>query len=441
MMRYLVFVAASLFAWQASATEVKEVVTPKGFKAWLVEEHALPLIAAKVAFNNAGFAYDEKGKEGRAGMVAALLMEGAGDMDSHAFNEALENDAIELNFATDEDTLRASLESLSEHKDKAFSYLGLALTKPRFDNGAVERVRSQTLSILTQQERQPGYLLGRKWQQVAFGNHPYGQPVLGTKESIAKLATADFTSFTQHYVTRENIIIAVVGDITPQELSDLLDKNLSGLPEKYTPAMKLAPVTLPTQAKQEVVDLDVPQTMVVFGENGLKRDDPQYYAAYVMNHILGGGGSLSAKLAEEIREKRGLAYSVYSSLDPMTEGAVWRGGFATRNDQVGTALEVLRNTLKDFAAKGPTDKEMSDAKKYLTGSFVLNLGSNGEIASYLISMQINHLGRDYLDKRNGLMNAVKKEDVKAIAARLVDPSKLLVVMVGKPNLKVEEKKP
>jgi len=417
----------------AYATQVQEVTSPGGIKAWLVEEHALPLVAIKMAFRNSGTAYDPKGKEGRATMTAALLLEGAGDMDSRAFNEALENDAIELNFATDEDSFRASLVTLSEHKEKAFSYLGLALTHPRFDDSATERVRSQTLSTLAQEEKNPSYILHRQWEQAAFGQHPYANPALGSKESVSALARSDFADVAQHYLTHENILIAVVGDMTVAELSHLLDAHFATLPAHYAADVTVPEVSLPSQAKQRIVQNPIPQTMAIFATQGVKRDDPRYYAAYVMNYII-GGADLRSRLAQEIRIKRGLAYSVYSMEEPMIHGAVWKGGFATRNAQVGSAVTALHSTLQEFADYGPTDKEMQDAKTYITGSFVLGLDSNADIANYLISMQLYHLGRDYLDKRNGLIEAVSKDDVKAIAKKLTDPSHLVMVMVGQPDL-------
>lgn len=424
----------SFAPFAAHATQVQEVVSPGGLKAWLVEEHALPLVAVKVAFRSSGSAYDPPGREGLTAMVSAMMLEGAGDMDSHAFNEAIENDAVRMNFGSDDDVFRASLETLSEHTDRAFGYLALALAHPRFDDAAIERVRAQTLSMLKEQEHQPHYLLQRQWEQLAFGKHPYGNPSLGTPESVSAIKKDDLARYAAHYLTRENMLIAVVGDITPQELARQLDAHFSGIAAHYQPDVSVAEARLPETAKQMLVDDDIPQTMVMFGTNGLKRDDPDYYAAYVMNQILGGGGALTSKLGIEIRQKRGLAYSVYSQMEPMEHAAIWGGGFATRSDQVGEALKTLRGTLADFAANGPTDAEMDDAKKHLVGSFVLGLDSNGDIAGFLINMQQNHLGRDYLDKRNALMQAVRKDRVKAMAAKLVNPDALLVVMVGKPKL-------
>jgi zinc protease len=429
----LIVILAS-FAHPAFAAEVKEVTSKGGFTAWLVEEHALPLVSVEIAFRDAGYAYDAPGKEGRANMTAAMLTEGAGDMDSNAFTQALESHAIRFNASVDGEIFTASTESLSEYKDLAFTYLGLALTKSRFDSDAIERTRRQTLSLIKQQEESPGYLASFGWDQMAYGKHPYAKQQLGVAGSVDSLGKSDLEYVAEHYLTKENIMIAVVGDITPDELSKLLDEHLGKLPAKYAPDVKIDDMTLPNAGNAVVMDFNIPQTIVMFGTNGLKRNDPDYFAAYVMNQILGGGGSLNARLGTEIREKRGLAYSVGSYLDPMQHAAAWRGTFATRNEKVGDAIEVFRDTLKTFADKGPTDKEMTDAKQYLTGSFVLGLDSNAAIASFLINMQFNKLGKDYLDKRNSLVEAVKKSDVEAVTKRIVNPDNMLIVMVGTPKL-------
>jgi len=424
------------------AAPVQEVTSASGFKAWLVEEHGLPLVAVKIVFRDSGSAYDPAGKEGTVALAAAMLMEGAGDLDSNAFNVALENNAIQLNFGVDDDSFRASVESLSEYKEKAFSYISMALTNARFDDSALDRVRSQTLSVLSQQEHEPAYIVRREWEKTAFGGHPYSNQALGTTQSVATITKAEMQNFVRRHLTRENMLISVVGDITPAELGRLMDAHLGSLPAKYAPEIKIQDTRLPSEAKQIVIDNDIPQTMVLFGANALRREDPEYYAAYVMNEMLGGGGALNSKLGLEIREKRGLAYSVYTQVSPMAHSAYWRGGFATRNEKVGEALAVLRSVLKEFSDKGPTDAELADAKDHLIGGFVLGLDSNGDIASYLTSMQLYHLGRDYLDKRNQYIAAVTKDQVKAVAKKLVNPDTMIVTMVGKPNLKtVADKAP
>ena len=423
----------------AFAVEVKEVVSEQGIKAWLVEEHALPLIAVKIAFEGSGFAYDKAGKEGRANMMAAMLTEGAGDMDSRAFSEAIESRAIALEAGVDEDYFRVSMETLSEHAETAFSYLALALTNPRFDADAIDRTRRQILTLQAQQEQDPSYQLMMHWNKAAFPKHPYSNPMVGTKASIAGLGKEDLKFFQSHFITRENMVIAVVGDITPDALKRLLDDQFANLPASYKPDTKVDDTQVAAASAPEIVNFDIPQTMVMFGLPALKRSDPDYYNAHVMNHMLGGGGTLSSKLGKAMREARGLTYGIGSFLDPAPHAPSWRGRFSTRNEQAGTALSVLKDTLKTFSEGNISDEELDDAKKFITGSFVLNLDSNADVANFLLSMQLLDLGMDYLDKRNALMEAVTKKGVADMAKRLIEADKLLVVMVGKPVLDGESK--
>ena len=427
------FLLIFLLTFPALAANVQEVKTNSGITAWLVEEHSQPLIAINVAFHDSGAAYDPDGKQGRTEIVSSLLMEGAGNMDADEFNIALENSALRLGFSADKDNFYGNLETLSEHKDKAFEYLGLALTNPRFDDKAVTRVKSQTISAIKEEQEKPNYRLSRAWRAQIFGNHPYARDEAGTVISVEALNTADFRYFTSHYLTRENIVISVVGDITPAELADLLDKNLANLPEKYAPDTVVSDIKLPETAKQIVISQDIPQTMVRFGMQGIKRDDPDFIPAFIMNYMLGGGG-LTSRLAVEIREKRGLTYGINTSLAPMRHGELFEGSFATRNEKVGEAIVALKETLKDYANNGASEAELADAKKYLTGSFVVGLSSNESIVNFLAMTQLQHLGIDYMEKRNNLIRDVTNSQIKNIANQLIQLDKLQVVMVGKPVL-------
>ena len=420
-----------LAASTAKAAVPQEITTDKGIKAWLVEDRSLPLLAVSIAFTGAGSAYDPDGKEGRASRAAALLTEGAGEMDARAFSIAAESHAISLQIGAEEDRMSVAMQSLSEHKDKAFELLGLALTRPRFDSDSLERAESQMLAIIKQQESRPGYQLQMAMMKAAFGNHPYSRPPLGTQSSARAITRRDLVEYHTRYLTRGNLVISIVGDLAPEDAKRLLDLHLGGLPERYDPETTVAEAAFKPPGEPVHVDFDVPQTMVAFALPGLKRTDPDYMTAHVMNHILGGGGSLNARLGNEIREKRGLSYSVFSTLDPMDHAALLRGGFATKSQQAGEAIRTLRETLADFSANGPKDNEFSDAKEFLKGSFVLSLDSNAEIAAFLINMQLHDLGIDYLQKRNRLVDAVTREQVAAMAKRLVDTQKLLVVSVGK----------
>jgi zinc protease len=435
-MRFL-WVLMLLVPGVAWAAPVQEVVSKSGVKAWLVEEHGLPLVSAKLLFVDAGTAYDPAGKEGRAKLAVGLLDEGAGEMDATAFSEALEEKAIRLSFGVDEDGVTAAMTVLSEFAPDGFRLMGLALGKPKLDEAAVTRVRGQMMTVLIQQEKDPGYVLQQRWRDVVFGGHAYSQPEWGTKESVKHLGRGDVVDYLRRYVARDNVRVAVVGDVTPAQLKEWLDAGLGGLPAKAQREVTLKDVALPAKAQQVVVENDVPQTVIAFGTQGVARKDPDFYDAYVMNHLL-GGGTLTSLLSDEIREKRGLAYGISTALQPMRHAALWAGGFATKNDRAGEGVAALRQVMQDFAAKGPDEKQLAEAKQYITGAFVLGLDSNMDVASYLITMQQNDLGRDYLEKRNGLMNAVTREGVMKAAKKIVNTDGLQVVLVGKPVLEVKK---
>jgi len=432
-MKKIIFLTALFFSTGACATTIQEIKTPGGFNVWLVEEHSQPLISLNIAFKSSGTAYDPSGKEGRAAMATAILAEGAGSMDSESFTRALESHAIRLSFSADSDNFYTSLGTLSENKDIAFSYLGLALLQARFDDHDFLRIKRQTLSAIKQQSEKPVYLLSRAWAQNLFGSHPYSKPELGTLASVEKLTRNDLKSFTQNYLSRSNIIISVVGDITKEELSTLLDKNLGGLPVSYKPDSKIEDIKLTNDYKQQVIELDIPQTIIQFGMEGLKRSDPEYITAYVMNYLL-GGGTLTSKLNNEIREKRGLAYSVSTQLEPMQHAEIFSGGLATRNEKAAESIETLKQTLKQFAENGISETELDDAKHFLTGSFVVKLDSNSSIVGFLTMMQLQNLGIDYMDKRNNLIEAVTARQVNDMAKRLIKLDKLQIIMIGKPQL-------
>ena len=432
-MRILLTCILLMLAPNAFAANVQEIKTPAGFTVWLVEEHSLPIITANISFTGSGTAYDPQGKEGRTNLAASLFMEGAGNKDAKAFNAALEDRAIRMNIGTDDDAIVAMVSTLSENKDTAFSMLADALIRPRFDADAVARARSKMQVILVEQAAAPSYKLSRGFSESIYGKHPYARDGIGTKESLESLATEDFSGYTEHYITRENIIISVVGDTTPAEISALLDKHLSALPAHYAPDNSVAEVQLPPLPDTQIIKHAMPQTMVAFGLAGLKRSDPDYIAGYVMNYILGGAG-LGSRLSKEIRVKRGLTYGVNTQLAPKMHTGVWRGMFSTKNAQVKNALGALNEMLAETKKNAVTEEELADAKAYLTGSFMLDLSSNQEVANFLTMMQTQKLGRDYLEKRNGLIEQVTLADVRRISDRLIDPARLRVVMVGSPEL-------
>jgi zinc protease len=422
-------VALPLFAAPALATTIERVVSPGGIEAWLVHEPAVPMIAIDFAFVG-GAAQDAAGKGGTASLVASLLDEGAGDLDAKTFHARLERKAIELGFQAERDTLRGTLRTLTENKDEAFDYLRLAVTQPRFDQSDVEVIRAQILSMLRRATTSPTDIANLRWWQVAFADHPYGRPVNGTLESVPTVTIADLKDYTHRVLARGNLKVAVVGDIDAEAVKVMLDRVFGGLPAQ--PDLKPVPNVSPQGlGRRIVVKVDVPQAVVAFGGPGIARKDPDFMAAYIVNHIL-GGGAFSSRLYQEVREKRGLAYSVYDSLVWLNHSALFLGGTATRADRAGETLEVIDKEIHRLAEEGPTTDELAKAKAYLNGSFVLNLDTSSKIAALLVQLQLDGLGIDYFARRPEMINAVTLEDARRVAKRMLDTG-MLVTVAGRPE--------
>jgi zinc protease len=409
--------------------DVEEITTPKGFTVWYVREPSIPVISMSLYFKG-GSALDPAGKEGLARLAASLFDEGAGDMDSQAFQGAIINKAIDLDFSASRDALEVELRTLSKNRDIAFQLLGLALKEPRFDRDAVERVRAQFLHIIRDGRNDPETRSAEAWYLAAFGAHPYGTPSRGTEESMAAITVADLKAFAAARIARDNVVIGVAGDVQPSDIARLVDVALGDLPEHASPA-ELPVAELPASGVVRVEQLAVPQSVVVFGMPGLKRDDPDFYAAYVMNYIL-GGGAFTSRLYQAVREKRGLAYSVYTYLAPMEAAALYMGGVATQNGRVAESIAIIRDEIARLAKDGVTEEELAAAKRHLTGAFPLRFASSDGIAGMLVGMQVFNLGIDYFDKRNAHIEAVTLDDAARVARRLLNPDKLVVVVAGDP---------
>jgi zinc protease len=412
-----------------AASKVERVVSPSGIEAYLIREPSIPFLSLALHFKG-GSALDPAGKEGLAYMVSGLLDEGAGALDSQAFRTELEDRAIRLSFDVGRDAFTGQLKTLTAQRERAFELLRLALNEPRFDAEPVERIRHQIQADLRRRAEDPDYVVSRTWFETAFPDHPYGRPVQGTSASVANITTDDLRQFVRDRLAKDNLVVGVAGDVTAAELGPLLDRAFGDLPATSAP-VDLAQ-TKPAGGDTVIVRKDVPQSRVLFGQEGLARDDPDFYAAYVANHILGGGG-FGSRLTEEVREKRGLAYSVYSYMYPMDHAPLWLGGLGTANAVVNESIRIVRDEIARMAAGDIDGEALADAKTYLTGSFPLRLTSNDQIASMLVSMQVDDLGIDYLERRNDYIEAVTLDDVRRAAKRLYHPGQLLTVVVGDPE--------
>ena len=422
------FTATLFTATPSDAMKIESVKSPGGIQAWLVRHDAVPMFALRFAFMG-GSTQDPAGKEGVSNFVSAMLDEGAGDLNAQAFQERMQDLAVRISFEDGKDTFYGSFQTLTANRDAAVELLRLAVNKPRFDNDALERIRNQIVAGIVFAERDPERVAGKAWFAGAFPGHVYGRPSEGSKESAAVISREDLAAFHKRTFARNNLHVVAVGDIDPVALGKLLDTVFGSLPAKAQLAD--IPRVAATGAGRRIIEMDVPQSVAFFGLPAMARKDPDFMPAFVLNHILGGGG-FASRLMEQVREKRGLAYSVYSYIQPYQHTSIFAGGVATKNEAIAQSLDVIRDELRSMATNGPTQTELDNAKNYLTGSYALRFDTNSKIATQLLGLQIEGFGPDYVEKRNGLIEAVTLADVKRVAAKLLKPDDLIVTVVGKP---------
>jgi len=425
------FVAAfALLATPALAdVAIQDVTSPGGLKAWLVEDHGIPFTALEIRFVG-GTSLDAPGKRGATYLMAGLIEEGAADMDSRAFAEARDALAASFRFDAGADTFSVSAKFLTENRDQAVALLAQALTEPRFDQDAVDRVREQVLTGLRSDEKDPGTLASRAFDALAFGDHPYATPGEGSIASVTALTRDDILAAWRGALARDRVVIGATGDITAAELAGLLDTLLGGLPATGTPLPPPAPWNLTPGVT--VIDFPSPQSVIYFGHQGIRRDDPDFFAAFLLNEVM-GGGRFSARLMREVREKRGLTYGIGTWLIPMDLAELYLGQFSASNDKTAEAIDVVRAEWARIARDGITEQELAETKTYMTGSYPLRFSGNGPIADILVGMQMDNLPIDYVATRNARVEAVTMEDVKRVAARLYRAEDLRFVVVGRPE--------
>jgi zinc protease len=421
---------ASVETLSSSPTTVKALTSPGGVEAWYVESDVVPLVAVSFIFEG-GSAHDPADKPGVAQMLARLLDEGAGEYDSDAYQERLAARAIELSFNAGNDAIGGSLKTLVKHADEAFELLRLALAEPRFDQDSIERVRAQTIAGLRYQQNDPGVMATRRFFEEGFAGHAYGRPTSGTPESVAAITRDDLVAMHKAMIARGQVKVAVVGAISGDNLAALLDKVFGSLPEAK-PLGFIEPVELQNLGSRVVVDLDVPQSVVRFGTRGIAWRDPGFIPAYVLNHIL-GGGAFTSRLFQEVREKRGLAYSVGTSLVSYRAASMTWGYTATKNERVVEALDVIAEEMARLTQDGPTDDELQKAKDYLVGSYALGFDTSTKIAHTLVQIAFEGLGIDYIGRRNALVGAVTQADIRKAAERIFGDGKMLTVIAGRPT--------
>lgn len=432
-MRFLftgLFLLTLLFPLSANATQIQEVVSQGGIKAWLVEDHKLPLVAMHFAFRG-GAEQDPSDKQGLANLTMDLLSEGAGPYDAAAFHQRRADRSIILGFSAGRDALTGRLKCLKEDHQEAFELLRLALTEPRFDSVAFERSRSQQLAALKAQLGSSDWQARYALFKTIFGSHPYGARRYGTAQTLSTITRDDVKKFASEHLAQDNLLVAVAGDMTPKELAANLDHIFGSLPKKA----KLNPVAeiiWPKKTSTVLVSREGTQTELLFAMPGPKRDDKDWYAAEIANYILGGGG-FASRLMQDVRESRGLTYGIDTSLSAMDHGALITGNASTDNTKTGEVWSIIQQTMRKFYEAGVTETDIKAAKDFLTGSLALAMTTTDQIAEILVAIQLENLDITYLNHRNTLINQVTKNDVNNVIKRWFNPNGLILAMVGKPE--------
>jgi zinc protease len=427
----LLLVATALPA--RAAFKIQRVVSPGGIEAWLVEDHRVPIMALNISFPG-GAALDPGGKEGLAQMTASLLDEGAGSLDASAFQKELADKSIALSFGADLDNFAGAVKTLTRYRDRAFDLLALALTEPRLDPDAVERVRNEMVTSIASSMGQPGWVARRTLMETVFAGHPYSRPPQGTVPSLRAIAVPDIRNFLATRLGRDHLLVTAAGDIDAATLGASLDRVFAKLPAKAAP-FAVPDITAEGAGKTITVQRQIPQTIVTMAEGGMLRSDPDWFAGQLVNYALGGGG-FSSRLMEDVRgagSKRGLSYGFSSALAPYKHSGLVMAGGSTKNSTAGELLSIVKTEFGKVHDNGITQSELDEAKIYISGSFPLTLTSTDRLSALLMQLRVQDLGIDYLERRDTLINSVTLSDAKRVSARLLDPAKLTTILVGQPE--------
>ncbi|MDB5585449.1 MAG: peptidase protein [Devosia sp.] len=417
----------TLFAVVPAQAEVvfQDVTSPKGIHAWLVEDYSVPLVTIRFSFAG-GTSQDPVGKEGLANLMTSLFDEGAGDLDSDAFQIKLDDAGAEMSFSADLDGVYGSMRMLADQQPEAFGLLKMSVQNPRFDQNPINRMRSQIVSGILASAQRPETAANQQWAKTLYGDHPYARTSEGTIPGLTAVTADDLRTFHKAMFARANLHIGVVGAIDAETLKARLDQVFGDLPAE--PALTPVADMVPKLGQDLAITYNLPQTTIYMAYPGVRRDDPDFFAAYVMNYIL-GGGDFSSRLFAEVREKRGLTYGISSSLQNADHADSLVIGTSTRADRAGETLKVIEDVIARLAKDGPTEAELASAKKYIIGSYAINsMSSSVAIANTLVGLQDVDLPIDYVARRPALINAVTLEQVKAAAVKLltVKPTILLL---------------
>lgn len=432
MIRSLTVLFVMFFAAVSASAQIKieEVTSEGGIKAWLVSESAIPFVAIQIAFQG-GTALDVEGKTGATNFMVGLLEEGTGNMDATAFRQASESLAAKFGFSANRDSVRISVQVLKSNMNVALALLRKAIMDPAFNETAISRVRAQIISGLESDLKDPQTIASNRLNAIAFAGHPYALPSNGTLDTVEALTRSDLIDAHRAVLTKDHLVLSVVGDVTAAELAPMLDTVFGGLPEKG--AKLPQKIVFGASKGTTVVDFPSPQSQAIWAQSiDVDPDHPDFIPLFVMNHILGGGG-FGSRLTDEVREKRGLTYGIYSYIAWLGATEYLGGSVASANATIGEAISVVKDEWNRMAEDGITELELEKAKKYLTGSYALRFDGNAKIARMMAGMQLDGFVPEYINVRNERINAVTVEDVARVARTHMQPDDLRFLIVGRPE--------
>lgn len=428
---WIVFLSFCITSLAHAGLPIQHWQLANGAQVYFVESHDLPMLDVSVDFP-AGSAFDPVAKPGLASLTHRLLDQGAGGLSDNQIASGFADVGAQLGGRLDADRAGVVLRTLSSpaEQNAALTMLARVLSQPAFAAPIVEREKVRVIAALKEAEGQPASIAARAFQRAVFANHPYAHRETGEIDSVGKLNAADLQAFYRSHYSAAGAVVALMGDITRQQADAVARQLTDALP----PASAAASTSIPavpslSAASMRTVPFPAKQSQILIGQPGVARGAPDYYALYVGNYILGGGG-FDSRLMNEVRQKRGLAYSVYSYFMPMREAGAFQIGLQTRTDQTEQALQVVRDTLADFVAKGVTEDELTQAKNNIIGGFPLRIDSNKEILEYLAVIGFYHLPLSYLDDFPQHVAEVTTAQIQAAFARHIHPDKMATIVVG-----------
>ncbi|MBI4682199.1 MAG: insulinase family protein [Nitrospirae bacterium] len=425
---FLLFtIHCSLFT-AAYALDVKRQVLKNGLTLLVVERHNVPVVRVSVGIN-AGNLHEPVDKAGLAGLVAGLLTEGTAKRTSRQISEEMDFVGGSVGASGGGDYASANLSVLKKDLDLGFELLSDILLNPSFPEKEIMKKKERIKGGLKSQEDDPGYISSREFKKAVFGDHPYGRLLTGTAETIDSITREDIVDFHSRYYVPENSVMTVVGDITNEEVEQLIQKHLSGWQTGKPSTASPQVVNMAKERKTITIDKDLTQANIVLGHTGVSRDNPDYYAVSVMNYVLGGGG-FSSRLMQNIRDDKGLVYDISSYFAADKFGGSFQVALQTKNESANTAIEEVLKEINRIRSSPVTEDELADAKSFLTGSFPMKIETGARIAGFLVAVEYYGLGNDYIDKYPSYINSVTREDILRVANKYLDPQNYVLIVVA-----------